>query len=71
MLEVKIVHDDEYYCSYLVVLHNGKEIRRHSDEMEPEDVMFYRDLSWVGDAILESYELGKKDSKCKEERDGI
>ena len=71
MLEIKIVHDDECYCNDLVVLHNGEEIRRHSDGMEPEDVMFYRDLSWVGDAILEAYELGKKDSKLKEEKDGI
>lgn len=61
MLEIKIIYDDKYYGHDLVVLHNGEEIRRHSDKMEPEDAMFYRDLSWVEEAILEAYELGKKD----------
>ena len=54
-------YDDECYCTYLIVLYNGKEIRRHSDGMEPEDTVFYRDLSWVPEAILEAYELGKKE----------
>lgn len=72
MLEVKIIYDPEYHCHDLVVLHNEKEIRRHSDGMEPEDVMFYRDLSWIGEAVLEAYELGKKDMlEKKEKKDGI
>jgi len=62
MLEVKIIYDDEYYCHDLVVMHNGKEIRRHSDAMEAEDAMFYRDLSWIKGALLEAYELGEKDA---------
>ena len=69
MLEVTVVYDDEYNCNDLIILHNGKEIARHSDGMEPEDALFYRDLSWVPEEILEAYRLGKKDGK--EEKDGI
>ena len=62
MLEVKIV-DSNYrrYSHDLLIIHNGKEIGRYSDGMEPEDVSFYRDLSWIAEAIEESYELGKKE----------
>jgi hypothetical protein len=73
MLEVKIEFNDEGYepCNELVVLHNGEEIRRESDRMEPEDVMFFRSLSWVEGAIKEAYELGKEDGwkAAKEDED--
>jgi len=72
MLEVKIIDDGEYCCRDLVILHDGKEIERHSDYMEPEDAVFYRDLAWIKEAILEAYELGKKDMlEKKEKNNGI
>jgi len=71
MLKIKIVRNNEEHYNDLVVLHNGKEIRRYNDCMESEDAVFHRDLSWVVEAILEAYELGKKESMHKEEKDGI
>ena len=38
---------------------DGNVIRVESDRMEPEDAVFYRDLSWVKDAIEQAYELGR------------
>ena len=46
------------YATYLLVYHNDKLIRYESDAMEPEDVQFHRDLSWIEDAIVEAYNLG-------------
>jgi len=34
-----------------------------SDAMEPEDVRFHRDLSWVEGAILRAYRQGMEDAK--------
>jgi len=50
------------YASYLIVKHNGTIIRYESDAMEPEDARFYRDLSWIKEALLEAYNLGREDS---------
>lgn len=55
-------------CAYtwynrLVVKHNGETILEASDSMEPEDVSFSRDLSWVPKIILKAYELGLKDGQ--------
>lgn len=54
------------YASYLRVEYNGGTIVLENDAMEPEDVRFYRDLSWVQVAILAAYELGKRDAPAKE-----
>ena len=51
------------YASYLIVKHNGVILRYESDAMEPEDAKFYRDLSWIKDALIESYKLGREDIK--------
>lgn len=48
------------YATYLQVSHNGETIGLYSDAMEPEDCVFYRDLSWIQEAIASAYELGKK-----------
>lgn len=50
-------------ASYIRVIHNGKHVRLESDAMEPEDASFYRDLSWIPDAIVEAYKLGFQDGK--------
>ena len=50
------------YSNYIVVTHGGRTVDVYSDAMEPEDAVFYRDLGWIVGAILEAYELGKKDA---------
>ncbi len=47
------------YGTVLRVTHNGKILMEHADTMEPEDVSFGRDLSWVKPAIELAYKLGK------------
>ena len=49
------------YASYLRVTHEGKTILLESDAMEPEDVMFCRDLRWIPGIIQKAYELGKNE----------
>lgn len=46
------------YAGYLRVEHNGETILLESDAMEPEDAIFYRDLSWVARAIRTAYQIG-------------
>ena len=52
------------WASYIRVIHNGKQVRLESDAMEKEDAIFYRDLSWIPDAIVEAYKLGFQDGKA-------
>jgi len=52
------------WASYLKVWHNEKVLYVFSCAMEPEDVRFYRDLSWVGPALEKCYELGRGDAKA-------
>jgi hypothetical protein len=47
------------YASYLRVKYHGQEPVYYSDAMEAEDARFYRDLSWIKDALLEAYRQGK------------
>ena len=49
-------------ATYLLVYHDNILIRYESDAMEPKDTMFYRDLAWIDDVIVEAYNLGKMDS---------
>ena len=49
------------YAEYLHIRHNGETVGLYSSAMEPEDVLFCRDLSWVVSAICEAYSLGLKD----------
>ena len=51
----------EYAC-YLKVEIPGEAPVYYSDAMEPEDARFYRDLSWVKDALLAAYQAGKEAS---------
>jgi hypothetical protein len=48
--------------SYIKIEYKGKVIAIHSDAMEPEDCIFYRDLSWITSAITAAYDLGKLDA---------
>ena len=58
------------YASYLVLYDaQGQFIEMFSDAMEPEDATFYRDLSWIEDAILEAYQRGIDDANKLRERE--
>jgi len=50
------------YAGYLRVSHNGKTIALESDAMEPEDCVFYRDLSWIGPLLHKVFLLGKQEA---------
>lgn len=54
-------------ANYLKVSHNGKVLLLESDAMEPEDSIFHRDLSWVGDAIFMAYKLGCNERRVHDE----
>ena len=58
--EYKEEYDETNYANYLVIREGGKVREVHSDNMEPEDAVFYRDLSWIEAALEEAYELGLK-----------
>jgi len=47
-------------ASYLRITVDGVSTLQ-SDAMEPEDVKFHRDLSWIADALMEAYEVGRRD----------
>ena len=50
------------YAGYLRVSHNGKTIALESDAMEPEDCVFYRDLSWIEPLLHKVFLLGKQEA---------
>ena len=56
---------------YLVVYHDGHPKVVVSDEMAPEDVRFYRDLSWIGPAIEKAYEWGREDGYVDGRQAGV
>lgn len=54
------------FATYLLLFDSeGSFIEMFSDAMEPEDACFYRDLSWIQDAILEAYQRGKDDADLR------
>lgn len=50
-------------AGYIVIIHNGEIQSVESDAMEPEDAVFYRDLSWITFELQRAYELGLNDGK--------
>ena len=71
MLKVKISEtwndgDEVRDCGMVLqVWHNGECILEEADTMEPEDVTYGRDLSWIPGIIEKAYALGGQD-KLKE-----
>ena len=51
---------EKEYASYLKVENPGKPAIYFSDAMKPGDTKFYRDLSWVADALEAAYAAGKE-----------
>ena len=51
------------YAGYLLI-YDGMELTRvESDDIQPEDVSFTRDLSWVKEAIEDAYKKGIRDGR--------
>lgn len=48
-------------ASYLRICNNGQTILLESSAIAPEDVSFYRDLSWVAKWMMKMYEIGKSE----------
>lgn len=51
------------FASYMLFYYDGKLLHYESDAMEPEDATFDRDLDWIPSAIMNAYNLGKKEEK--------
>ena len=51
------------YAGYLLIYDGMDLIRVESDDIQPEDVSFTRDLNWVKDAIEGAYKKGIRDGK--------
>ena len=51
------------YASYIEIKLNGEVVDIFSDAMEPEDVTFGRDLSWIAPVIKAAYEAGLEEGK--------
>lgn len=49
------VYKSEWYDPYYLVIEDGDYKKVYSDAMEPEDVKFYRDLSWVAEELQRAY----------------
>ena len=47
------------YGHVLRIIHNEKILIEEADTLEPEDVSFGRDLSWIKPALELAYKLGK------------
>lgn len=47
-------------ANHIRMTYEGKVRLLKSDAMEAEDCSFSRDLSWIIDALQESYDLGSK-----------
>ncbi len=60
-------YEEDYYdadcTSYLLMYRNGKLDCYATDHMEPEDVRFWRDLSWIESWIKKAYQYGVEDGK--------
>ena len=50
-------------ATYMRITYASGVEQTESDAMEPEDVRFHRDLSWVKGAILRAYRQGMEDAK--------
>ncbi len=61
------IDDEERYGDEHQVLRverNGVVIEEHGDRGEPEDNSFYRDWSWVQEALKKAYAFGLEDGRA-------
>jgi hypothetical protein len=52
-----IVEGEDYRCGLQIIV-DGVVVATHWDQGEPEDNSFFRDWSWVFEALLQAYKLG-------------
>jgi hypothetical protein len=50
------------YASYIRVRCYGETVMLKSDAIEPEDKTFFRELSWIKEALEHAYETGFEDA---------
>ena len=55
-------HRKDDCSSYLLIYRNNEEPEVETDGMEPEDVRFCRDLSWIKPALEQAYKYGLEDA---------
>lgn len=60
---ISVFNPVEDYTKFIRITHKGECIAVHSDDMEPEDATFSRDLSWISEEIKKAYDLGFNDGK--------
>jgi hypothetical protein len=63
--------DDLEYQTVLKITYNDGSTNYYSDEYEPEDVSFHRDLSWIIEELEQAYEDGYKDGRKDGYESGI
>lgn len=63
------VPNNEYSTTFLKVTLGDKVLALKSDEMEPEDASFRRDLNWVAELLEEVFKVGVLEGQ-KGERNG-
>lgn len=61
--EVRMESEEGGPGQTLHVVRDGKVIRSERDYGEPEDNSYYRDWSWVPEALGEAYRFGKEDGR--------
>ena len=64
--DVKSQLSGDLYGEYILIYHKDKLIFWEWDHIEPEDVRFCRDLSWVPEMIEKAYKLGLEDGNSLE-----
>lgn len=67
-VDKKNLSDNGYgkeYATYMLIYYDGHLESVYSDAMEPEDVRFSRDLSWIQKEIEYAYNCGVKDTLLK------
>jgi len=58
---------DDGCRSALQIVRNGKALKTHYDGREPEDCFFYRDFSWIFEALEQAYQFGLEDGRKEKE----
>ena len=59
--EIKSRLCGDSYGEYILIYPKDRLIFWRSNEIEPEDIKFSRDLSWVPEMIEKAYKLGLRD----------
>ena len=69
--QIGFADQDDYYNILVVTNSSGEIVLWESDNMEPEDAYFTRDLSWIPEIIEKAYELGMEHCYSKAVDDSL